>query len=146
MIDALIAGKLVGAAVERTSSSGKTFVTCKVRAADSDGEGQFVNVVAFDSDAKAVLLVLGDGESVSLSGSLKVGTYEARDGSIRVSINLVASAVLTPYHVRRRREAIAQASGRTQATTGISGAAKRRELCDAEAGAGDSMQDDEVAF
>ncbi|MDB5788218.1 hypothetical protein [Caballeronia mineralivorans] len=48
MIDALIAGKLFGAAAERNGASGKTFVTAKVRAADSDGEGQFVNVVAFD--------------------------------------------------------------------------------------------------
>ncbi|MDR6409740.1 UNVERIFIED_ORG: single-stranded DNA-binding protein [Burkholderia sp. 1595] len=111
MIDALIAGKLFGAAVERTGQSGKAFVTAKVRATDSDGEGQFINVVAFDDRAKTALLALSDGDSVSVSGAMKIGTYEARDGTTRISISMVAAAVLTSYHVRRKREAVAQASG-----------------------------------
>lgn len=90
MIDALIGGTLFGAAVERTGQSGKTFVTAKVRAADSDGEGQFVNVVAFDGSVKTALLALDDGDSVSLSGAMKVGTFEARDGTTRISISMVA--------------------------------------------------------
>jgi hypothetical protein len=32
------------------------FVTSKLRAADSDGETQFVNVVAFDDSVKSMLL------------------------------------------------------------------------------------------
>jgi hypothetical protein len=58
VIDALIGGKLFGAATERSGQSGKTFVIAKVRAADSDGKGQFANVVAFDGSVKAALLAL----------------------------------------------------------------------------------------
>ncbi len=111
MIDALIAGKLFGAATERTASSGKTFVSAKVRAADSDGENQFVNAVAFDDGVKAALLALGDGDSVSLSGAMKISTYDSRDGTTRISISMVAAAVLTSYHVKRKRDTVAQASG-----------------------------------
>jgi single-stranded DNA-binding protein len=112
MIDALIAGKLCGSAAERTAaSSGRQFVTAKVRAADSEGEGQFVNVVAFDDSVKTALLALGDGDSVALTGAMKIGTYEARDGTTRININLVASAALSAYHVRKRRAAVQQASG-----------------------------------
>lgn len=118
MIDALIGGKIVSAAVERTASSGKTFVTCKVRAADSDGESQYVNLVAFDEGVKCALLALDDGDGVSVSGAMKVGTYEARDGVARISINVIAHAVLTLYHVKRKRDALAQASNVTSGGEG----------------------------
>lgn len=145
MIDALVAGKLVGAAVERVASSGKRFVTTKMRAADSDGEAQFVNIVAFDDGAKTALLALGDGDSVSVSGPMKIDSYEARDGTTRVSIKLVASAVLTPYHARRKREAIAQASRKTPSLSPAAGARMQRGQREAAA-VGDAMPDDDVAF
>ncbi|WP_434108013.1 single-stranded DNA-binding protein [Paraburkholderia caffeinilytica] len=110
MIDALVGGKLFKIPEERRSNSGKTYVTANVRAADGDGEGLFVSVVAFSDSAKAVLLALEEGDSVSLAGTLKIGTYEARDGSVKPSVSMVASKVLTPYHVARKRKAVADAS------------------------------------
>lgn len=110
MIDALVAGKLWKTPEERRSNAGKTFVTANVRAADGDGEAVFVNVVAFSDSAKAALLALEDGDSVSLAGTLKIGTYEARDGSVKPSISMVAAKVLTAYHVARKRRAVAEAS------------------------------------
>ncbi|MGF6777827.1 single-stranded DNA-binding protein [Paraburkholderia sp. GAS334] len=108
-IDALVAGKLWKNPEERRSNAGKTFVTANVRAADGDGEALFVNVVAFSDSAKAALLALEDGDSVSLAGTLKIGTYEARDGSVKPSISMVAAKVLTAYHVTRKRKAMADA-------------------------------------
>jgi len=67
-------------------------------------------VVAFSDSAKATLLALEDGDSVSLAGTLKIGTYEARDGSVKPSISMVASKVLTAYQVARKRKAVAEAS------------------------------------
>lgn len=109
-IDALVAGKLWKKPEQRTSNAGKTYVTANVRAADGDGEILFVSVVAFDEAAKADLLALDDGDSVSLAGTLKIGTYGARDGSVKPSISMVAQNVLTAYHVTRKRKAIADAS------------------------------------
>lgn len=109
MIDALVAGKLWKTPEERRSNAGKTFVIANVRAADGEGESLFVNVVAFSDSAKAALLALEDGDSVSLAGTLKIGTYEGRDGSVKPSVSMVASKVLTAYHVARKRKAVADA-------------------------------------
>ncbi|MCP2086077.1 UNVERIFIED_ORG: single-stranded DNA-binding protein [Paraburkholderia sediminicola] len=110
MIDALVGGKLFKTPEERRSGSGKTFVVANVRAADGDGAGLFINVVAFSDSAKVALLALEDGGSVSLAGTLKIGTYEARDGSVKPSVSMVASKILTTYHVARKRKAVADAS------------------------------------
>jgi single-stranded DNA-binding protein len=110
MIDALVGGKLFKAPEERRATSGKTYVTANVRAADGDGEGLFVNVVAFSDSAKATLLALDDGDSVSLTGTLKIATYEARDGSVKPSVSMVAQKVLTAYHVSRTRKAVAEST------------------------------------
>lgn len=104
-----MAGKLWKNPEERRSSAGKTFVTANVRAADGDGEALFVNVVAFSDSAKAALLALEDGDSVSLAGTLKIGTYEARDGAVKPNVSMVAQQVLTTYHVARKRKAVADA-------------------------------------
>ena len=147
MIDGLIAGKLSGSAQSRTAQNGKTFVTCRLRAADADGEAQYVIVVGFDDIVKNALLALGDGDSVSASGAVAVGTYEARDGATRVSIKLVASAVLTPYHAKRKREAVMQASGTMYSMSPASGASKQRGQREAAAAVvGDAMPDDDVAL
>ncbi|KGC58693.1 single-stranded DNA-binding protein [Burkholderia pseudomallei] len=148
MINALVAGTLVGAVVERTASSDKTFVTCKVRVADGDGENQFVSVVAFDANVKIALLALGDGDSVALSGAMTVGTYEARNGTSRISIKLVASALLTCYNLRQKREAVTQASSPKPEPVRTATAVKRRGLREVKALRGDStaMPNDDLAF
>lgn len=108
-IDALVAGTLFKAPEERPGQSGRTFVTATVRAADGGGESLFVSVVAFSNTAKAALLALEDGDSVALTGVLKIGTYEARDGAVKPKVSMVASQVLTAYHVQRKRKAVANA-------------------------------------
>jgi len=58
MIDALIAGKLHGAPTQRTSKSGGTFTTAKLRVPTGE-DATFCNVIAFDQDTQAALLALG---------------------------------------------------------------------------------------
>ena len=67
MIDALIAGRLYGAPVERTAKNGKAFATAKLRATTRDGEVLFVNVVAFDKAALTSLLALHDGDGAAIA-------------------------------------------------------------------------------
>ena len=105
MIDALVTGKLHGAPQQRTGKSGKPFTICKVRVPTGE-DATFCNVIAFDDATQAALLALGDGEAVALAGSLKVGTWTARDGTARPSLDLTASAALTTYHVTRKRKAM----------------------------------------
>ena len=106
MIDGLISGKLYGCAESRTGQSGTVFVTAKVRAAGGDGESIFVNVIAFADDAKAALLALDDGDSVALAGTLTPKVWEDKNGATRPALDMVAHAVLTAYHVQRKRKAV----------------------------------------
>jgi single-stranded DNA-binding protein len=104
MIDGLIGGKLHGAPVERTGQSGKRFVTAKVRTPASDGEAVFVNVITFSESVGNTLLALDDGDSVSLAGAMTPKAWNDKNGEARPSLDMVAQAVLTPYHVARKRQ------------------------------------------
>lgn len=106
MIDGLVSGKLYGKPAERAGASGRPFVTAKVRAAVSDGEALFVNVIAFLDDAKEALLVLDDGDSVALAGTLTPKVWTDRNGDAKPVLGMVAHAVLTAYHVKRKRAAM----------------------------------------
>ena len=121
MIDALIAGKLQGVAQQRSGSNGNVFTTAKVRAAGSDGETMFVNVIAFAEAAGAALMALEDGDSLALTGSMKVKTWTDRQGNAKPSLDLIAAQVLTPYHVKRKRNAIAAGTSSPAHGDGFSG-------------------------
>jgi single-stranded DNA-binding protein len=106
VIDALIAGKLYGTPTERAAKNGNRFATAKVRVASVTGDGYFVNVIAFARAAVDALLALADGDSVALSGELTPKVYTDKNGAARPSLDLVAHAVLTVYHVTRKRQAV----------------------------------------
>ena len=63
-IEALILGKLHQRAEQRTSKTGRPFVTAKARTAAGEGESLFVNVIAFGETACAALLALDAGDSL----------------------------------------------------------------------------------
>lgn len=108
MIDGLIGGKLYGKPVQRKSGNGKTFYTAKVRAAAGEGDALFVNVITFSQSVGASLLALDDGDSVSLAGALTPKVWTPPNGEPRPSLDMVAHAVTTAYHVTRKRQAVAQ--------------------------------------
>lgn len=127
-IDALVAGTLFKTPEERPGQGGKTFVTATVRAADGGGESLFVSVVAFSSTAKAALLALEDGDSVALTGPLKIGTYEARDGAVKPKVSMAAQRITTAYHVARKRTAVQDDGGiPPNQSTQAAGAHRRAE-------------------
>lgn len=107
MIEALVSGKLHGQATRKTARSGNPFTTAKVRVPAGD-EAIFCNVIAFDDSAQAALLALGDGDAVALAGTLKPGVWVDRQGQARPTLDMVAAQVLTVYHLKRRRAAVAQ--------------------------------------
>lgn len=119
-IDALVTGTLFKNPEERRSNAGTPFVTAVVRAASNGGEGLFIRVAAFDDTAKTALLALESGDSVALAGALKIDTWEARNGAVKPSLNLIAYRVLTAYHVKRKRKAMNQQLGAAPAINGDS--------------------------
>lgn len=91
MIHALVQGELHKDPIQRTSASGKTFVTCNIKST-SDGETVWCSVITFSEDAQTELLRLRAGDACSIQGRLKVTTYE-RNGEVRPSLDVVASSV-----------------------------------------------------
>jgi single-stranded DNA-binding protein len=106
VIDALIAGRIHGQPAQRTASNGDPFATAKVRVSTRTGETYFVNVIAFVEDAVRALLALSDGDSVALSGEMTPKVYQPKEGPARPSLDLLAHAVLTEYHVTRKRQSM----------------------------------------
>ncbi len=141
MIDGLIAGKLYGTAANRTGQSGTQFVTAKVRAAVGDGEALFVNVIAFADDAQSALLALNDGDSVALAGSLTPKVWTDKHGNAKPALDMVAHAVLTAYHVKRKRAAV-QGDGNGTARTGSRPANGAEQAKQMYGNGQDDMQDD----
>lgn len=118
MIDGLVSGKLYGKPAERTGANGRPFVTAKVRAATSDGDTLFVNVITFDNAVKAALLALDDGDSVALAGMLTPKVWRDKNGEVRPALDMVAHAVLTTYHVQRKRRAMQSVDQSVPSTSG----------------------------
>ena len=106
MIDGLISGKVFGTPKQCTAKTGSVFALAKVRCTIGDGGSIFVNVIAFDVGACTSLVALGDGDSVSISGTLTPKVWTDKAGATRPSLDIVAQAVLTPYHAKRKRKAV----------------------------------------
>jgi single-stranded DNA-binding protein len=54
----------------------------------------------------AALLALDDGDSLSISGALTPKAWTDRNGEVKRSLDIVAHALLTTYHVTRKRQAV----------------------------------------
>lgn len=106
MIDALVAGRMYGIASERQDRNGNSFCTCKVRVPTANGESIFVSVICFEPPAIAALMALVDGDSVAISGECIPKVYAAAGAAPRPALDLRAHAVITPYHVARKRQAM----------------------------------------
>ena len=102
MIDGLVAGKLVCQAEMREGKNASKFVVAKVRATAGDGDAIVVNVIAFAPETCAALMALHDGDSVSLSGSLTPKVWSDKQGNTKPTLDMIASNVLTAYHVGRK--------------------------------------------
>jgi hypothetical protein len=71
-----------------------------------EGDVLFVNVIAFAPAAVAALLALKDGDAIAIAGELTIKVYTPASGEPRPSLDLLAHAVITEYHVNRKRKAV----------------------------------------
>ena len=106
MIDALITGRLHSEPERRTAKNGNPYAVAKVRVPTSGGEALFVSVIAFNEAPVTALLALGEGDSVAIAGELTPKVWTDKAGVARPSLDLIAHAVLTEYHVMRKRKAL----------------------------------------
>ncbi|MBB5456900.1 single-stranded DNA-binding protein [Paraburkholderia sp. Cpub6] len=104
MITALIAGKLYGTPILRTSRDGKhRFATAKMRVAQDGADALFVNLVCFGDTAKAALLALDDGDALAAVGTLKLSVWTDGNGTARPQVSMTADRIESTYTVERKR-------------------------------------------
>jgi single-stranded DNA-binding protein len=108
MIDALIAGRLYAKPQRRTDKAGKPYTVARVRVLAPTGENLVFHCVCFTEEIASRLLALNEGDGLAVSGDLKVGTFQGKDGTWRPSLDMVVHGLLTNYEVACRREAMVE--------------------------------------
>mgnify|MGYP003586016539 CR=1 FL=1 len=106
MIRTLLTGNLYGEPQARTSKSGSTFATAKVRADGKDGAVLWISIVAFNEVADR-LLTLPANAAVALSGKLEVSAYTAKTGEPAAGLSVVVDELATLKAKPRPRPAVA---------------------------------------
>lgn len=114
MIEGLVTGTLMGLAEERQGKNDSAFVLAKLKAMPGDGESLIVNVIAFAAEARAALLALDEGDTLAVSGALTPKVWTDKQGNTRPALDLVASQVLSVYHVDRKRAATGGAANHAE--------------------------------
>jgi single-stranded DNA-binding protein len=90
---ALITGTLFRAPEQRTAKSGRQFVAATLKAKDGEAT-KWWKVLAFSETARAELMRLADGDAMCVQGQLRVETYQAESGETKMSLSIIANAVL----------------------------------------------------
>lgn len=104
-VTALVTGRLIANPEARTSGAGKAFTLAKLAAATDDGDS-LVSVIAFGTVGEQ-LAAMAKGDTVALTGRAKVSTWTGKEGEARAGLSVTADALLTAYHLRRKRQAVA---------------------------------------
>ncbi|GAB1458493.1 hypothetical protein MASR2M50_02670 [Thauera sp.] len=93
MIRALIVGELRADPQQRSAKNGNAFALARLSVPMGDQGRVSCSLIAFEAEAVTRLLQLRAGASVAAAGTLKVGTYEGNDGSVRASLDMVADEI-----------------------------------------------------
>jgi single-stranded DNA-binding protein len=101
---ALVTGALARAPETKTSKAGKPYVMASIKVA-ADNAIDYWSVLVFSETAQAELARLGEGDKVSVQGSLKVATYVAKDGETKINRTLFADCVLALRQPPREKKA-----------------------------------------
>lgn len=100
MLEVLLTGKLFRDPKPGRTKTDKPMCSALVRVAMGE-ESIMASVLCFE-DAAERLGRLKVGDAVSVAGTAKIGTWE-RDGEVRPSLDVVATAILTVHDAKKRR-------------------------------------------
>ena len=93
MIRALVVGELRADPQQRMGKNGKPYALARLSVPMGDQGRVSCSLIVFEAEAVTRLLQLRAGASVAAAGTLKVGTYEGNDGSVRASLDMVADEI-----------------------------------------------------
>ncbi|MEK4035316.1 hypothetical protein WOC76_07045 [Methylocystis sp. IM3] len=100
---ALITGILSRAPERRVGKSGKPYFIATLKAKDGDGF-TFWRITVFSESAGEELMQLGEGDAVSAQGAMKAELYRPEGGEARISLSMVADAILPAKRKRERKD------------------------------------------
>jgi hypothetical protein len=99
----LVNGTLFRAPEQRTSKTGKPFVSATLKCVDGETL-QWWKVVVFSESAQAELMRLGEDDALSAQGAMTAGLYTPIGGETKLSFSLVADQVLALRQPTRERK------------------------------------------
>jgi single-stranded DNA-binding protein len=118
----LVTGTLFKEPQQRTSQSGKRYVTTTIKATTTDNSSSdFWSVLAFGDTAGAELMRLAVGERAAIQGGLKFELYTANDGATKISKTIFVDHVLAlraPPKERKPKKAAANATPAKETAAG----------------------------
>lgn len=93
MIRALVVGELRADPQQRVGKNGNPYALARLSVPMGDQGRVSCSLIAFEAEAVTRLLQLRAGASVAAAGTLKVGTYDGTDGTVRASLDMVADEI-----------------------------------------------------
>jgi single-stranded DNA-binding protein len=104
-VHVLVSGSIFREPQQRTSQSGKRYVTTTIKAAAADSTtSDFWSVLAFGTTAGEELMRLAVGERVAIQGGLKFELYTANDGTTKISKTIFCDHVLAVSQAPKERK------------------------------------------
>lgn len=108
MLNVLISGKLQKAPRTGVGKNGQSWTAATVRisvkGADGSADSVFASCIAFGDEA-GKLAALSAGDAVSIAGSAKLSTWQGTDGTVKPTLDIQASGVMSAYQVQKKRGA-----------------------------------------
>jgi single-stranded DNA-binding protein len=107
----LISGSIFKEPTQRTSASGRKYVSTTLKAAAADNStSDFWSVLAFGTTAGDELLRLAVGERVTIQGGLKLEIFE-KDGQARISRTIFCDHVMALRQPPKERKSKSPPAG-----------------------------------
>lgn len=118
MLDAILGGKLHKDPVQRTTQHGKPYTTATAKISQPDGTVIFASLVAFEPEPARKLAALTAGDSLAVQGSVTAKTWQDGKGDVHPSLDVIVTGVLSAYIVKKKRDAMQQATAQPAKATG----------------------------
>ena len=94
MIRALVVGKIYGTPQVRTSATGNTFTTAKLKATGKDNETVWCSLIGFGEIGER-LAILDEGASISVAGRAEVNAWINKNGEPHAGLGVLVDELAT---------------------------------------------------
>lgn len=99
----IITGKLTQNPQVKTSKNGNPYVWMLL-SVPTEQERTSASILGFDSRVVEVMEKLSHGDEIAVTGTATINQWEKDDGTVRVSLNVIASQVMTMYQHRKKKK------------------------------------------